>query len=270
MASPLIAFEVLPFTGLDPFFQVLFAVTFLIVIQMFIWTLVLFIRGLRSDREMARKEEVNPELYEWIFFVPALNEEVTIADSVSRLEAIEVKRKRIVVINDGSDDGTSEILAGMSNPQLTVIERKTPQARQGKAAALNYAFQEITSRFKLDPQHTIFCIVDADGRIAADSPKFVAQHFVDPEVGGVQTLVRIYNRHRLLTWFQDIEFSIYGRLFQAGRNKWGTSGMGGNGQYNRMAALQAVDDRDPGHSEPAYPENDPEEPVIAPEPGRRT
>jgi cellulose synthase/poly-beta-1,6-N-acetylglucosamine synthase-like glycosyltransferase len=269
MASPLIAFEVLPFTGLDPFFQVLFAVTFFIVVAMFIWTVVLFARGVRSDREIARRDEVNPELFEWIFFVPALNEEVTIADSVSRLEAIEVERKRIVVINDGSDDGTSEILAAMNNPHLVVLERKPPQARQGKAAALNYAFEQITSRFKLDPETTIFCIVDADGRIAPDSPKFVAQHFVDPEIGGVQTLVRIYNRHRILTWFQDIEFSIYGRLFQAGRNKWGTSGMGGNGQYNRMAALQAIDDRDPGPSEPAYPEDDPEDPVIAPEPASR-
>ena len=269
MVSPLIAVEVLPFSGLEPFFQILFTVTFLIVIAMFLWTFILFTRGVRSDRQMARHEEVNPELFEWIFFVPALNEEVTIADSVSRLEAIEVDRKRIVVINDGSDDGTSEILAGMTNPSLVVLERKPPQARQGKAAALNYAFEEINSRFKLDPQLTIFCIVDADGRIAPDSLRCVAQHFMDPKVGGVQTLVRIYNRHRLLTWFQDIEFSIYGRLFQAGRNKWGTSGMGGNGQYNRMAALQAIDDRDPGPAEPAYPENDPEDPVIAPEPASR-
>ena len=45
----------------------------------------------------------------------------------------------------------------------------------------------------------------------------------------------------MLTWFQDIEFSIYGRLFQAGRNGWGTPGMGGNGQYNRMSALASID-----------------------------
>ena len=60
----------------------------------------------------------------------------------------------------------------------------------------------------------------------------------------MQTLVRIYNRHRLLTWFQDIEFSIYGRLFQAGRNRWGTAGMGGNGQYNRLAALDDLADEE--------------------------
>ena len=268
MVPHLIFAEWYPFLGLDPFFEVLFLITFLIVVAMFFWTVVLFFRGIKSDRHLARQEEVNPELFEWIFLVPALNEEVTIADSVSRLEAIEVARKRIVVINDGSDDRTAEILAERTDPDLYVVERKAPQARQGKAAALNYAFDEVIKRFKLDPETTIFCIVDADGRIAPDSLSFVAKHFVDPEVGGVQTLVRIYNRHRILTWFQDIEFSIYGHLFQAGRNKWGTAGMGGNGQYNRMAALQSIDDRDPGPAEEATVENDPE-PEVAVEPASR-
>ena len=66
-------------------------------------------------------------------------------------------------------------------------------------------------------------------------------------MGGVQSLVRIYNRDRFLTWMQDIEFSIYGCLFQAGRNGWGTAGMGGNGQFNRLRALDEVaDDEGPG------------------------
>ena len=41
---------------------------------------------------------------------------------------------------------------------------------------------------------------------------------------------------------QDIEFSVYGFLFQAGRNGWGTAGMGGNGQFNRLCALDDVAD----------------------------
>ena len=36
---------------------------------------------------------------------------------------------------------------------------------------------------------------------------------------------------------QDVEFGVYGHLFQAGRNDWGTAGMGGNGQFNRLSAL---------------------------------
>lgn len=98
-----------------------------------------------------------------------------------------------------------------------------PDARRGKAAALNFAYAQILEQFHPDPDRTIFYIVDADGRISPESPGFIAHHFQDPKVGSMQSLVRIYNRHRFLTWFQDVEFSIYGHLFQAGRNRWGTA-----------------------------------------------
>lgn len=265
MVPELISEVWFPFEGLDPFFRFLFLATFLIVVSMLIWTTVLFIRGIRSERRVT--EETDPDEFEWIFLVPALNEEVTIADSVSRLEQIEVARKRVVVINDGSDDRTAEILASLTDPDLIVIERMLPNARQGKAAALNYAFAEIVDRFDSDPEKSIICVVDADGRIAPESPRYVARHFQNPEVGGVQSLVRIYNRHRILTWFQDIEFSIYGRLFQAGRNKWGTAGMGGNGQYNRISALLSIDEQINGQADPAEVEGDPEPEISLTPPG---
>jgi cellulose synthase/poly-beta-1,6-N-acetylglucosamine synthase-like glycosyltransferase len=88
----------------------------------------------------------------------------------------------------------------------------------------------------------ITVVVDADGRLHRDAPRYAAAHFRDPAVGGLQALVRIYNRHRLLTWLQDLEFSVYGHLFQAGRDDWGTAGMGGNGQFNRLSALDDLAD----------------------------
>ena len=53
----------------------------------------------------------------------------------------------------------------------------------------------------------------------------------------MQALVRMYNRRTPLVYMQDVEFAVYGHLFQAGRNGWGTAGMGGNGQFNRLSAL---------------------------------
>ncbi len=228
-----------PFEGLPAFFQVLFSVAFLIILMMLVWTTFLFVRGLRTDRAMT--EDGGENEFEWIFMIPALNEEVTIRDSIGRLEQIQLEHKRIVVINDGSDDGTAGILESLESPDLAVITRTAPEARQGKAAALNFAYSQIREEFSPDPDRTIICIVDADGRISPGSPAFVAGHFADPKVGGVQSLVRIYNRGGVLTWFQDIEFSIYGHLFQVGRNRWGTAGMGGNGQYNRLSALESID-----------------------------
>ena len=38
------------------------------------------------------------------------------------------------------------------------------------------------------------------------------------------------------------DVNVDGNLFQAGRNDWGTAGMGGNGQFNRLQALDDVAD----------------------------
>jgi cellulose synthase/poly-beta-1,6-N-acetylglucosamine synthase-like glycosyltransferase len=182
-----------------------------------------------------------------VFIVPALNEEVTIRDSVERLLALELAWRRIVVVDDGSDDGMPGVLAGIAHPHLVALRREPPEARQGKAEALNYAYRRLGEVLgDRDRTRVVVVVVDADGRLHPDAPGFAAAHFADESVGGVQALVRIYNRHRLLGWFQDIEFSIYGRLFQAGRNAAGTAGMGGNGQFNRLEALDAVaDERGP-------------------------
>ena len=96
----------------------------------------------------------------------------------------------------------------------------------------------------VDRERVIVVVVDADGRIAPSAPRFAAAHFADPEVGGVQALVRIYNRTGFLTRMQDVEFSVFASVYQAGRNHTGTAGMGGNGQFNRLSALDAIVDGD--------------------------
>ena len=157
--------------------------------------------------------------------MPALNEEVTIRDSVQRLLDLGLRRMRVIVIDDASDDRTPEILAGIDHPNLTVLRRDPPDAQQGKAAALNNAYR-IAATTCTTASGRSSSIVDADGRLHPDAPAFAAAHFADPAVGGVQSLVRIYNRQHLLTWLQDVEFSVYGYLFQAGRDDWGTAGHG--------------------------------------------
>jgi cellulose synthase/poly-beta-1,6-N-acetylglucosamine synthase-like glycosyltransferase len=230
------------FGGLPAGWQVFFTVALAVVLVMFLWTAVLFVRSWRAARRAPQPGPLGADAFSWIFLVPALNEELTIRDSVARLLAVPVARRRIVVIDDGSDDATPQILAEIAHPDLTVIRRELPDARHGKAAALNHAYQVVTDRVRADHDRVIIVVVDADGRLHPDAPAYAAAHFADPTVGGVQSLVRIYNRRHLLTWMQDVEFGVYGSLFQTGRNGWGTAGMGGNGQCNRLSALDVVAD----------------------------
>ncbi len=232
-----------PFAGLPPGIQVLFWFALIVIIGVDLWTVTLFVRGCRTAPRDSESPDDPAAAFTWVFLVPALNEEVTIRDSVERLLAVPVKRRHVVVIDDASDDRTPEILREIRHRDLHVIRRELPHARIGKAAGLNHAYGELGERIgRVDRDQVIVAIVDADGRLAPDAPAHVSRHFADPTVGGVQSLVRIYNRQSILTWFQDVEFGVYGHLYQAGRNDWGTAGMGGNGQFNRLSALDDIAD----------------------------
>jgi 1,2-diacylglycerol 3-beta-glucosyltransferase len=232
-----------PFAGLPPMAQVLFGIALLVIVAVDLWACVLFVRAGRSVRRSKADGPATDE-FVWVFLVPALNEELTIRDSLERLLTIPVTRRLIVVVDDGSDDGTPEILRELDgHADVQVLRRDLPKARVGKAAALNHAYRELPGLLGgVDHDRVVVVIVDADGRLDPHAPSHTAKLFGDPVVGGVQSLVRIYNSRRLLTWFQDVEFSVYGYLYQAGRNDWGTAGMGGNGQFNRLAALDDVAD----------------------------
>src|SRR5690606_31429444 len=132
-------------------------------------------------------------------------------------------------------------------PDLEVLTRVPPNARTGKAAALNAAFDFVRRQIlakpaytAFDTDHVIFGIVDADGRLSADAPTFVSRHFQDLDVGGVQVHVHIYNQSSWLTHMQGLEFTIFGGLFQVGRSYWGTAFLGGNGQCHGMPARNSA------------------------------
>ncbi|MFA7267169.1 MAG: glycosyltransferase family 2 protein, partial [Candidatus Nanopelagicales bacterium] len=235
------------FYGLPWPVVVLFTIALLIVLIGHGWAVILFVTG---GKVAATAVEPNDELtdsFHWIFLVPALNEEVTIADSVSRLREVQARHRTIMVIDDGSTDRTPEVLASIAGPDLEVMRRDLPNAQLGKAAALNAAWRHIRDDVLARPEFVevsedkvVLVIVDADGRLDPTAPAYLATHLQDPQVGGVQVSVRIYNRYNPLTWMQDIEFGVYGGLYQLGRTHWGTAGMGGNGQANRLSALNSV------------------------------
>jgi len=240
-----------PYAGLPVVIQVGFVIALLVTLLSFAQLLVLRVKARTAHRMLARiaasPEALGEQDFLWVFLVPALNEEVTIADSVERLRAVRATEKVVIVVDDGSDDATPDLLAAMDDPFLRVLRRDPPDARQGKAAALNNAWHYVHHTVLTSPEHrhrtydeVLLVIVDADGRLEPGAPERVAPHFGDPRTAGVQVQVRIYNRHRWLSWAQDVEFSVFGLVFQLGRTAWGTANMGGNGQFNRLSALDAV------------------------------
>lgn len=75
-------------------------------------------------------------------FVPARNESAVIAASIEGLEAQGGLLERVVAVDDGSTDGTGEVLAGLARriPRLEVLAGKGPGPGEcGKPAALRDA-----------------------------------------------------------------------------------------------------------------------------------
>jgi len=232
------------FEGLDGWALGFYVFAFFFVLFLLAWTATLFVASRRVRRSLP--EPGDPDGFLWVFLVPALDEEVTIADSVRRLVGVECAHRVVLAIDDGSTDGTGEILAGIDDPDLSVLRRDPPKARTGKAAALNAAWRRLDAGLRAREwgdwprDRVVVVVVDADGRLDHRAPAAVAGQLADPRVGGVQLWVRIYNRGRILTWFQDVEFASYGLLYQLARTRWGTAGMGGNGQFNRVSALDSI------------------------------
>jgi hypothetical protein len=176
--------------------------------------------------------------------MPCLNEELVVARSLRRLLAIPGGNFAVMVIDDGSDDGTAAAVSGVADERVWLLSRTLPNARQGKGEALNDAIAQLVDSGRLagrDPDGVIIAVVDADGHLDPHALADVTGFFADPAVGAVQIGVRINNRQRsLLARMQDMEFVIYTEVFQRGRRHLGSVGLGGNGQFVRLSALRSL------------------------------
>jgi 1,2-diacylglycerol 3-beta-glucosyltransferase len=180
----------------------------------------------------------------FVFLMPCLNEEKVILGSLQRLLSMPGGNFVVLVIDDGSDDRTAEVVGAAVGDQVWLLSRKPPEARQGKGEALNAAIRFLTSSGRLggrDPDQVIVVVVDADGRLDPHAVSVVGPYFADPMVGAVQIGVRINNRGASrLARMQDMEFVIYTEVFQRGRRHLGSVGLGGNGQFMRLSALLSL------------------------------
>lgn len=196
------------------------------------------------------RHAVVPDGPEIVFLLPCLNEAAVIGASVRRLLDIGAPRTHIMVIDDGSDDGTAAVVEAIGDPRAEVLRRVLPDARRGKGEALNHALTVVEQRFShLQPDDLVIGVVDADGRLDPTAVADARLAFSDPYVGAVQMGVRINNRFdSLLARMQDMEFVVFTEVFQRGRRHLGSVGMGGNAQFVRKSALDVLGPRPWSHS----------------------
>ena len=96
------------------------------------------------------------------FVMPVYNEEATVGSVLERIEALSLD-KQVVIVDDGSTDGTPDVLRQWDGRLPTTIVR---QPNRGKGAAIRAAIPHVTG--------DIVVIQDADGEYdPADVPRLI-------------------------------------------------------------------------------------------------
>ncbi|MGM7697990.1 glycosyltransferase family 2 protein [Microbacterium sp. A84] len=229
------------------------ALSVLLSVSFFGYIIVLVVPFLRSTPD----ELGDASSFDWHFFVPCRDEETVIATTLEYLTST-FSGAHVWIIDDASDDRTAQIAAEFSrtNSYVHLVQRYLPEARTGKGDALNAAYDQLNEFLSLDPTYdrarAIVCVVDADGAPAANCLDVVSSPrlFGKADVGGVQIEVRMKNCDdtppgnrvqrfvgKQLVRMQDIEFRTVIAAVQQSRRTSNTVGLGGNGQFARLTAL---------------------------------
>lgn len=206
---------------------------------------VLSLRVLRRDPE----QDVSRRPF-MALVVPAHNEELVIEETLSALVRVRYDDFLVLVMNDGSTDRTSERAHSFeASGRVLVVDRTPAVSGRGKGAVLNHGFEILNELVdEQDPRlggraadEVVVGVMDADGVLDEHALEEIAPLFNDPRVGGAQIGVRILNaRDGLLPRCQDMEFVGFSHLAQAARDRIGSVGLGGNGQFTRLAALRSL------------------------------
>jgi len=151
-----------------------------------------FVHYTRRRPEPFDAQEIQPFVS---VLVPAYNEEKVIGNTIESLLASHYRNYEILVIDDGSKDGTLDVARRYEHEARVRIIAKE---NGGKSSALNVGIHEARGE--------VIVAMDADTVIHPDFIPYVLGHFRDPSVGAASGNAKVGNREDLIASWQSIEY----------------------------------------------------------------
>jgi cellulose synthase/poly-beta-1,6-N-acetylglucosamine synthase-like glycosyltransferase len=159
--------------------------------------------------------------------VPAFNESGTIAATVRSLVASD-HPVEVVVVDDGSADGTADIVERLRLPNVRVVRKPNG----GKPSALNAGIAA--------SRHDVVVMLDGDTVFEPATVGNLVAPFADPQVGAVAGNARVADRRSLIARWQNIEYVVGFNIDRRVQDRWHavTTVPGVVGAFRRAALLQ--------------------------------
>jgi len=149
-------------------------------------------------RRHARAVRAAPSVEEFLppvsVVVPAFNEAAGIESAVRSLDASQYPDFEVIVVDDGSEDGTGDIVESLELLHVRVLR----QANAGKPSALNRGVSAARS--------DVIVTVDGDTVFEPGTLRALVQPFRNHDVGAVAGNTKVGNRGGLLGRWQHIEY----------------------------------------------------------------
>jgi peptidoglycan-N-acetylglucosamine deacetylase len=129
--------------------------------------------------------------------IAAFNEEAVIGRTIKRVLDSTYPLTEVVVVDDGSTDGTAAEVRAIATRDSRVLLVQQPNS--GKWAALNQGLSVV--------REEIVVTIDADTVVTPDAVGHLAAAFTSPAIGAVAGVVKVGNHGRnLLTRWQALEY----------------------------------------------------------------
>jgi cellulose synthase/poly-beta-1,6-N-acetylglucosamine synthase-like glycosyltransferase/peptidoglycan/xylan/chitin deacetylase (PgdA/CDA1 family) len=142
-------------------------------------------------RRQPRPRDFHPPVS---LIVPAFNEAKGIQKAIRSLAGSDYPTFEVIVVDDGSTDGTGELVDKLGLPRVRVIR----EPNRGKSEALNTALAAA--------KHDLIVAVDADTLFERGTLAKLVRPFADPGVGAVAGNAKVGNRRSLLGLWQHIDY----------------------------------------------------------------